>query len=459
MTMLLLLGRALILGSLLIFALGTNPTKTSAADTCQLTWQVIPSPNVGTGNNQLSGVAALAADDVWAVGYTFENGTSHSLMVHWDGLNWSVVPIPDVGAIYSGIEVIAPNDMWVGGDNPLHWNGTEWQVVSSPRPITHLSARNTNDIWATTLDARILHWDGEIWNDVPFPPQADNANLTDIQVLGEKDVWVIGHWYGQPRTYPILYRWTGANWSSVSVAPYDSIYPEGLGGSADNLWMVGYESTDAWAMADLWDGTQWVEVNTPELFPQYTGSGRMSFTEIQVKSAESIWAVGVAENWLTGRGNPLVEQWDGQRWRVHKTPLLEEATNVLTAIAVLADSDVWAVGYKKQDQNYQTLILHGTLPCVPWQRLEPKKPKLTSPSDGVTITKLPLKLEWKKVNNGLYYAFNLRHSGFTIKNKLLTKKQLRLKLQDEGNYRWRVLACNGYGCSQWSLERRFIYDK
>ena len=32
-------------------------------------WTIVPSPNVGAGNNVLTGVGAHAADDVWAVGY------------------------------------------------------------------------------------------------------------------------------------------------------------------------------------------------------------------------------------------------------------------------------------------------------------------------------------------------------------------------------------------------------
>src|SRR4051794_34997902 len=36
---------------------------------CPRAWQVVPSPNVGTGPNFLTGVAAIADDDIWAVGY------------------------------------------------------------------------------------------------------------------------------------------------------------------------------------------------------------------------------------------------------------------------------------------------------------------------------------------------------------------------------------------------------
>jgi len=57
-------------------------------------WTVVPSPN---GNpmpaplrrdaNQLRAAAALSSDDVWAVGYFYENDafTQRTLILHWDG--------------------------------------------------------------------------------------------------------------------------------------------------------------------------------------------------------------------------------------------------------------------------------------------------------------------------------------------------------------------------------------
>jgi hypothetical protein len=35
------------------------------------TWSVVPSPNVGQGGNDLFGVAAVSASDVWAVGTNY----------------------------------------------------------------------------------------------------------------------------------------------------------------------------------------------------------------------------------------------------------------------------------------------------------------------------------------------------------------------------------------------------
>src|SRR4051812_26000990 len=54
--------------------------------TCTPDWQQVSSPNVGSGNNYLYSVAAVAANDIWAVGYyTTTTNLQQTLTVHWDG--------------------------------------------------------------------------------------------------------------------------------------------------------------------------------------------------------------------------------------------------------------------------------------------------------------------------------------------------------------------------------------
>ncbi len=36
-------------------------------------WKIVPSPNRGTGDNELSSVAAVSTRNVWAVGYSSNN--------------------------------------------------------------------------------------------------------------------------------------------------------------------------------------------------------------------------------------------------------------------------------------------------------------------------------------------------------------------------------------------------
>src|SRR5947209_361346 len=43
-------------------------TPTSTPTACVPSWNVVSSPNVGTGNNDLKSVAIISANNIWAVG-------------------------------------------------------------------------------------------------------------------------------------------------------------------------------------------------------------------------------------------------------------------------------------------------------------------------------------------------------------------------------------------------------
>jgi hypothetical protein len=124
-------------------------------------WKVVPSPNVAKPNQfngarqVLNAVAAVSATDVWAVGQTIDTATGSflpdkTLTLHWNGTAWRVVASPDHPAedILSGVTAVASNDVWAVGTftdrgadgtafpvdktQTLHWNGTAWSRVSSP---------------------------------------------------------------------------------------------------------------------------------------------------------------------------------------------------------------------------------------------------------------------------------------------------------------------------------------
>ena len=65
-------------------------TTSKVAATCG-SWNIIPSPNPGVGNESLYGITAVSVNDVWAVGNTQNNGVGNpeTLIEHWDGISWS----------------------------------------------------------------------------------------------------------------------------------------------------------------------------------------------------------------------------------------------------------------------------------------------------------------------------------------------------------------------------------
>jgi hypothetical protein len=56
-------------------------------------------PNNVVQDNALYSVAALSADDVWAVGTSYAGYQGlyegHTLIEHWDGHSWQIIPSAD----------------------------------------------------------------------------------------------------------------------------------------------------------------------------------------------------------------------------------------------------------------------------------------------------------------------------------------------------------------------------
>jgi hypothetical protein len=87
---------------------------------------VVPSPNVGPNSdfqsNQLLGLTANSPDDIWAVGsYLSTDGLQTlTLVLHWDGTSWTIVPSPDPtkgflnDSLFAGV-VPSPGNVWIFG--------------------------------------------------------------------------------------------------------------------------------------------------------------------------------------------------------------------------------------------------------------------------------------------------------------------------------------------------------
>ena len=149
------------------------PSHTHYTSTCGV-WSKVSSPNVGTSTNFLNGVAAIAANNIWAVGEdTNSAGPSAMfapLIEHWNGPRWSIVasPLQGTSDFLNGIAAVSASNIWAVGDyrsgiDPMgsyytlieHWNGTTWSVVKSPSPgsiVSNLTSATrvpaTSTIWS-----------------------------------------------------------------------------------------------------------------------------------------------------------------------------------------------------------------------------------------------------------------------------------------------------------------------
>jgi hypothetical protein len=260
-----------------------KPQRTLALHWDGTGWSVVPTPNFAQDNiNELKDVAAIAPDDVWAVGYYEPSancvGCKEAILIHWNGRDWTRVDIPGLIPMrergYSTLEsiaVISKNDIWAVGTkvannnfNPLsvHWDGTQWSMVPVPQVsgvLYGVAALAADDVWAVgniypdqfTIDTLIMHWDGRQWSVMPAPSRItepaeirETLLLYSVAVRSPDEVWVMGY-LSTPRSGSrmTLLRWNGRAWQEVHVPGIG----EHLDGSAfydaavigGDLWLVG----------------------------------------------------------------------------------------------------------------------------------------------------------------------------------------------------------------------------
>ena len=149
-------------------------------------WNVVKSPNPGpsgSANGGFFGVAAGAANTIWAAGYYVANATTNpvqaTLIEHWNGMSWSIVSSPNVASDANrlfGVALVSASSVWTVGystpsgggfDRTLteHWNGTSWSIVSSP----NVGSANNDLNGVTTLPANNQVWSVGLYDTNPTP--------------------------------------------------------------------------------------------------------------------------------------------------------------------------------------------------------------------------------------------------------------------------------------------------
>ena len=81
-------------------------------------WHVLATPNPGQGN-QINGVADISRTNAWAVGVQgTATGGSKPLIIHWNGTKWTPVSSPSTGGVQAylnRVAALASNDLWAVG--------------------------------------------------------------------------------------------------------------------------------------------------------------------------------------------------------------------------------------------------------------------------------------------------------------------------------------------------------
>ncbi|MGP3925915.1 hypothetical protein [Streptomyces sp. 8N616] len=174
-------------------------------------WQRQDLPDVGKG--ELSGIVALAEDDVWAVGAAYAadaDSPQTPLVLHWDGTSWKKSDAPGADGKTTwlgGVTALAPDDIWaVGGsasadsDRPyaLHWDGKTWKSAPTPDVadgrLRTVGRAGDGSLWATGGKGAVsvaLRWNSEEkrWDEAAAPEVVVRSTTT---VPGSNALWTAG---------------------------------------------------------------------------------------------------------------------------------------------------------------------------------------------------------------------------------------------------------------------------
>ncbi|AHI00194.1 hypothetical protein [Kutzneria albida] len=353
-------------------------------------WQIVPTPDA-TAPSSVAGLAVLGPKDAWAVG---EQSTGE-LAMHWDGTTWKAAPTHAVTAGgFSAVAARTGDDVWAVGQqgyyNNLvaraesrvnlapgpgvttlieHWDGRVWTVVPGPNPGTRgnvlygVATAGREDVWAVgssqDVDSDpvplVQHWDGHAWTRVSTPASTP-GELQSVTVIAPDDVWAVGS--DGPRSgtlSPLALHWNGRAWSKLAV-------PSRVSGNTDAKAVVGgpsgpllvgtartgntrYGIEPAFAR---WQHGAWAQAPAPPVDQQQG----LYVIAMAADRTGAVWAGGH----LTTDRAPYVARYDGKSWQ----PIALPATGLsfVNALATTPDGrNTWAAVYSGTGAHRHPVLL------------------------------------------------------------------------------------------------------
>ena len=310
-------------------------------------WQVQHPPFSKTTGLGLNAISAQSDQNVWAVGHS---------SVRWDGATWKLVPIVQRGGgtlNLTGVAAFSTNNVWAVGsfvnrqgrtrESVEQFDGRSWKVL----PDVSLIGQN--------LDGLV-----------------EDEALTSISAVSPNDIWAAGYIGIEPPCdciVPFIEHFDGKKWRlSGALLTTDSPghfqFLEGINEiSPTDVWAVGFISINGALngapQAFHFDGSQW----TPAFVP---GAEAARFNAVTAVATNEVWAVGESND------KTLIEHFDGQQWKLVKSPNTQDFENRLFGVAAVSGKSVWAVGDHFMGDGH-SLVLH--FDGLRWQIV-------ASPSEG-----------------------------------------------------------------------------
>jgi Phosphoesterase family len=386
-------------------AAGAAPalTPTPSPTVAPPAWQVVPSPNTGTSDNDLWSVAGRSPSDIWAVGSLLPNANAtivQTLALHYNGATWSRVKTPDVGkeanSLY-GLAALPDGTAWATGIYTQasghtgralteHWNGHRWSIVPAADPgasedmLYSVAAASDTDVWAvgTYGDSAgffhplIEHWNGVHWSARPILGLSSGAAgiLTSVTSSGAHGFWATGQLSGRGSDSQVVLHLEGGSWvvahENAVRTPGGSpanAYPQAIAISAAGLWVAGRDRVGHSGYSTLVEapgpGRSLRELKSPDP----TTQDNYLWGIAPVGPGLNAWAVGDSVPVSTGNADSLIEYGSAAGgWMTVPSPDpgAPNGNTILDGVFAFGANNVWAVGTFDGKGGMKTLILHYT---------------------------------------------------------------------------------------------------
>ncbi len=285
--------------------------------------------------------------------------------------------------VLSDAAFVSAQQEWAVGDtgSDQHANrtlierfvGSQWSIVPSPNEGSADNGLNGVSMtshagWAVgyaqvngSFEPLAMDWDGQQWSLDSPPKLTGNSLLTGVDALADGSAWAVGFQLttgGTRRT--LIEQESGQSWKPVAspnvAASTGNSLMSVAGTQATGLWAVGYwlSPTGLKPLVLRYDTTSpspsWVQVSgVPS-----PGMVDTVLTSVAVLTASDVWAVGYYNDGSADR--PLALHWDGRTWSSSAI----SGAGLLRKVRAVSSGNVWATGsyYVPGEQRYKTLVVH-----------------------------------------------------------------------------------------------------
>jgi hypothetical protein len=264
---------------------------------------------------ELTDVTVIAADDIYATGYSSSDAVG--IVLYWDGLTWEELTIPNdlENAQFGAVDFFDTDNGFLGGLNdfsafmaPFNITDKDFGTVALPEIpsryfLADVAVYDGVAYAAGELDASgegvIVEWDGDSFTAEVI---ANSAAFTGIAAGG------FGFYAVSADFTDSLYeRDSGGTWAPISLGAAEFV---AVAADDTRAVAVGAEAFSPAVYVNTGDGF------VAETLPASAAADDVVLTSVALAGTDHIWVVGVGEPIVKGDEAGVVYHYDGTEWTV-----------------------------------------------------------------------------------------------------------------------------------------------